>query len=90
VGSKLRRKYAQAQTPPDRVPASPCVYADRVAELACLRQSLDRFELTRTIDRKLDRINTLADLSLSPRERGLTSGPMVHPRRSFLCAEAAP
>ncbi len=76
VGSKLRRVYGPAQTPLDRVLASPGVHPDRVAVLAALRRRLDPFELARTIDRKLERIYALADQRLSPRT-GESSSPSV-------------
>jgi len=66
VGSKLRRLYGPAQTPLDRVLASPGVDPERAAELQALRQRLDPFELARLIDRKLERIYALADRRLSP------------------------
>ena len=66
VGSKLRRKYSEAQTPLDRVLASG-IDPERVAALPALRQRLDPFELARTIDRKLQRIYALAHRRLSPK-----------------------
>ncbi len=73
VGSKLRRLYGPAETPLDRVLASPGVDAERAQELRALRQRLDPFALARTIDRKLERIYALADRRRSPR----SSGPSV-------------
>jgi transposase InsO family protein len=67
VGSKLRRRYGPAQTPLDRVLASEIFDRERVAELQALRERLDPFELSRTIDRKLERIHTLAERRLSPK-----------------------
>lgn len=65
AGSKLRRVYGPAQTPLDRVLASPGVDAGRAA-LQALRKRLDPFELARTLDRKLERIYALAHPRLSP------------------------
>ena len=73
VGSKLRRQYSEAQTPLDRVLASPGVDAERAAPLRALRQRLDPFELARAIDRKLERIGALADRRLSPKPQGPSS-----------------
>jgi hypothetical protein len=70
VGSKLRRKYGPAQTPLDRVLASEVFDRDRVAALQALREHLDPFELSRTIDRKLERIHALAERRLSPKPAG--------------------
>ena len=73
VGSKLRRQYSPAQTPLDRVLASPGVDPERAAALRDLRQRLDPFELARTIDLKLQRIGALADRRLSPKPHGPSS-----------------
>jgi transposase InsO family protein len=72
VGSKLRRKYSEAQTPLDRVLASG-IDPERAAALQALRQRLDPFELAHTIDRKLEHIYALADRRLSPQPPGVTS-----------------
>lgn len=66
VGSKLRRQYSDAQTPPDRVLASPVMDVDRAATLQACRQRLDPFELAHTIDRKPEHIYALADRRRSP------------------------
>lgn len=70
VGSKLRRLYGPAQTPLDRLLASPGVNPERAAELRALRQRLDPFELARAIDHKLERIYALANRRLSPKSPG--------------------
>jgi hypothetical protein len=66
VGSKVRRVYGAAQTPFDRVLASPDVNAERVAALKSLRDQLDPFQLACSIDLKLQRIYALAHRRLSP------------------------
>ena len=70
VGSRLRRLYGPAQTPLDRVLASPGVDRERVAELQTLRQRLDPFALAQIIDRKLEQIHALANRRLSPKSPG--------------------
>ena len=70
VGSKLRRLYGPAQTPLDRVLASPGVDPQRLAELQTLRQRLDPFALAQIIDRKLERVHALANRRLSPKSPG--------------------
>jgi len=70
VGSKLRRLYGPAETPLDRVLASPGADPQRAAELRDLRQRLDPFELARTIDHQLERIYALANRRLSPKSPG--------------------
>jgi transposase InsO family protein len=76
VGSKLRRVYSPAQTPFERVLASGQVDARRVAELKKLRSTLDPFQLSSSIDRKLESIYALANRRLSPKvenSRGATT-----------------
>ncbi len=60
VGSRLRRRYEAPRTPFQRVSASPAVHPDRVAELERLRNTLDPFALSRTIQAKLERIFQLS------------------------------
>lgn len=59
IGSKIKRIYDQPKTPFQRV--CQCKYADsvKVAKLKKLYESLNPFELSRTIDRKLDKIYEL-------------------------------
>ena len=61
VGSKLRRRYDRPQTPLERVMV--CRQADPVAmaKLKALRDATDPFELSRRIDRQLERIFSLAN-----------------------------
>ncbi len=66
VGSKLRRVYDPAQTPFERVLASPQTHPVQVARLKALMTTLDPFELSKTIERKLERIHQLAHRRLSP------------------------
>lgn len=67
VGSKLRRVYGPAQTPLERV--AQCEESDpqEVAALKKLQSQMDPFELSQTIDRKLQRLYRLAHRRLSPR-----------------------
>jgi hypothetical protein len=67
VGSKLRRVYSPAQTPFERVLASGKPNSRHVAELQKLRSRLDPFELSRSIDRKLESVYALANRRLSPK-----------------------
>jgi hypothetical protein len=66
VGSRLRRIYSPAQTPLDRVLASAGMDLQAVQLLSQLRQRLDPFELSKTIERKLQRIYRLTNSRLSP------------------------
>jgi hypothetical protein len=76
IGSRLRRQYEAAQTPFQRVVASPAADPERVAELRRLRQTLDPFELSRTIQTKLEGI---FQLSRGAVKKNVTSA-VVHPK----------
>ncbi len=67
VGSRLRRVYEPAQTPFQPVLASRQAHPAQVARLKALTKTLDPFELSRTIERKLERIYQLAHRRLSPK-----------------------
>jgi len=67
VGSKLRRVYDAAQTPFQRVLASGQTHPAQVARLKALMKTLDPFELSRSVERKLERIYQLAHRRLSPK-----------------------
>jgi len=69
VGSKVRRVYDAAQTPLERVLACAQVNPAQVAGLKKLRQSLDPFQLGKTIEQKLERIYEMANRRLSPKTR---------------------
>jgi hypothetical protein len=60
VGARLRRRYDRPRTPLERVPACPEADSQTVAELVRLRDQLDPFALAAAIDRKIDRLVTLA------------------------------
>src|SRR6266545_1334703 len=60
VGSRLTRKYDRPQTPLDRLLACAEADAEKLKNLEKLRESLDPFELARSIDRKLEKIDRLA------------------------------
>lgn len=67
VGSRLRRRYSPAQTPLDRLLTHTEVDLDKAQELRQFRETLDPFELSKTIERKLQRIYQLANSPLSPK-----------------------
>jgi hypothetical protein len=60
VGSRVRRRYDTPQTPLERVIASGQGDPLRLAELKSLRDRIDPFELSKSIDRQLERIYALA------------------------------
>ena len=67
IGSKLKRVYDRPQTPFQRVCSSPQADPVKVAQLKMRLDSLDPFELSRTIDRKLDLIYRLANHRRNPK-----------------------
>jgi hypothetical protein len=60
VGSRTRRVYDAPKTPAERLIASEHADPKRIAELRTLRDHLDPFTLSATIDAKLARIHSLA------------------------------
>jgi transposase InsO family protein len=90
VGSRVRRVYDAARTPFERV--RECVQADpeNVAKLEELRKGLDPFQLSRIIDRKLDRISRLANRRLSPKAEQQAMTASAQPtRRGKGCGKGA-
>jgi hypothetical protein len=72
VGSRYRRRYEAPRTPFQRLAAWPQADPARVAHLQRLRDSLDPFQLSRTIQTKLDSIyqlNAEAPSRLLPESR---------------------
>jgi transposase InsO family protein len=82
VGSRLRRQYEAPPTPFQRVAASPAADPARLAELQHLRDTLDPFQLSRTIQSKLE---TIFQLSGSARKKNPASA-VAHPRRATVDA----
>jgi hypothetical protein len=66
VGSKLKRRYDEPQTPLERVAACPQADPLKLAELKKLRDATDPFMLSKTIEQKLERIYQLANQRISP------------------------
>ncbi|MBI4482384.1 MAG: hypothetical protein HY652_05785 [Acidobacteria bacterium] len=66
VGPRLKRLYEKPQTPLERLIASQQGDPVRIAELRNLRDRLDPFELSKAIDRKLDKIYQLAHQRAAP------------------------
>jgi hypothetical protein len=67
VGSRTRRRYDAAKTPLDRVLECKQVRPEVVARLKALRERLDPFALSRSVDVQLERIYALANQRRSPR-----------------------
>jgi len=90
VGSRVRRVYDPARTPFERVRECVQVDPEKVAKLEELRKRLDPFQLSRTIERKLDRIGRLANRRLSPKmEQQTVAEPAKPTRRANGCGKAA-
>jgi len=70
VGSKLVRKYDRPRTPFQRVLESGTYHRAKMKNLKDLVASLDPFELSQTIDRKLERIYKMASERVGPKNRG--------------------
>ena len=60
IGSKLKRIYNEPKTPFQRVCECPEIDSKKVAKLKKLFLSLDPFELSQTIEKKLIRIQDMA------------------------------
>ena len=80
VGARLRRQYDAPRTPLDRVQAAPEADARTVAPLIALRDRLDPFALAQAIDRKIERLVSLATpaRTLEP-PAGITATPAPAP-----------
>lgn len=66
-GSRKIRLYDKPQTPLDRLLATPSLSEAKRKELSALRKTLDPFELSETINKKLDRIWDLAHYRYKPK-----------------------
>jgi hypothetical protein len=68
IGSRLKRLYDKPKTPFQRVCDCPQADPQKIAQLKKLMQSLDPFELSKTIDRKLEHVYQMAHYRRSPKE----------------------
>jgi hypothetical protein len=66
IGSKLKRLYDKPKTPLDRLIASKQADPTKLAQLKALRESVDPFELSRTVNHKLEQIWRLAHHRFQP------------------------
>ncbi len=80
VGSRLRRHYDQPRTPLERLISSRGGKATRVAALRGLRDRLDPFKLSATIDRKLRAVHALSNPRHNPRGRAVEAAAPVENR----------
>ncbi|HTV55056.1 MAG TPA: integrase [Terriglobia bacterium] len=65
VGSRLRRHYTAPQTPLQRVSASPVAEGERVVELQRQQRTMDPFQLSATVQAKLERVFRLSSDTLA-------------------------
>jgi len=89
VGAKVRRRYEGPRTPFERVKACAQTDPQQVAQLEQLRKRLDPFQLSRAIERKLERISRLANRRLSPKAQHLLPEAAQETRRANGCGKAA-
>ncbi len=84
VGARLRRRYDAPHTPLERLQACPEADAAAVARLVAVRDRLDPFALAASVDRKIERLVTLAT---PPTRSSAADGPRpvqpARPRRDF-------
>ena len=80
VGSRLRRRYDSPRTALDRLLACPGPKAPRLAALRALRDRLDPFKLSATVDRKLRAIHSLSNGRHNPRGRAMEAAAPVENR----------
>ena len=66
IGSKVRRHYDKARTPLDRVIECAGVDSAIVGKLKALREQMDPFALSASVDHQIERIYDLASLRRSP------------------------
>jgi hypothetical protein len=83
VGARLRRRYDAPRTPLERLQACPAADPTTVTSWVALRDQLDPFALSQAIDRKIER---LVSLATPPRARltpptGPADSPIVRRRR---------
>jgi hypothetical protein len=83
VGSHLRRQYDKPRTPFERVLQCPNTRRDVVDHLKTLRDQLDPFDLSRSVDRQLELIFAHANLRYSPKIRRAmeAAGPVENRKR---------
>jgi hypothetical protein len=92
VGSRLRRHYAAAQSPWQRVAASPVADPERLAELRGQRQTLDPFQLSATVQAKLEgifRLSVEAPANSLPRREAPEQRPRTADRAQAAARQAA-
>jgi integrase-like protein len=80
VGSRLRRRYDPPRTALDRLIDSRGPKPSRVAALRALRNRLDPFKLSTTVERKLRAIHALSNPRHNPRPRPMEAGAPVENR----------
>jgi hypothetical protein len=75
IGSRLIRRYDTPRTALDRLKDCPEALPERMKELEAIRQSTDPFALAERIERKIERLQTLATRSSSQFQRPPTPSP---------------
>ncbi len=80
VGSRLIRRYDKPRTAFDRLKNGPEALPERMRELEILRQSTDPFALAKNIERKIEKLQTLATRSIGKIK---TPTPVAPSRRNW-------
>jgi hypothetical protein len=87
IGARVRRRYDAPRTPLDRVRACPEADPAAVARLVALREQLDPFVLSRTLDHHVEQVLTLAT---PPRSPAPSAPPRPRPRTPTGCRRRPP
>jgi Integrase core domain len=80
VGSRLRRHYDSPRTALDRLLACPGPKGARLSALRALRERLNPFTISTTIDRKLRALHSLSNARHNPRGRAMEADAPVENR----------
>lgn len=80
VGSRLRRHYDPPRTALDRLLATSGAKPPRLAALRALRERIDPFKLSASIDRKLRAVHALSNARHNPRGRAMEAAAPVENR----------
>jgi len=76
VGSKLRRRYDRARTPLERLMEHTEADQAAIARLVALRDSIDPFMLSRSVERQLENIHALSRSQDNPKASSSTKPPV--------------
>jgi len=84
IGSKLKRRYDQPQTPLERLIACPQADPVKVQQLKGLREKTDPFQLAKRMEQKLERIFEMANHRVSPQPKDPPTHPLTRSEKQTL------